>query len=87
MVVWPRDYRFGFWLAIRPGDGYVLRDGNAHKVNREQKPVDDAEKLEGGSIKVCQQDGETEGKEQACDQRHEGQPLAELMVRFSADLL
>ena len=73
--------------VVRAGNGNVLRDGNSHKVDRKQEPVDDAEKLEGGSVKICQQDGETEGKEQACDQRHEGQPLAELMVGFSADLL
>ena len=57
---------------VRAGDGNVLRNGNTHEVDHEQEPVDDAEELEGGAVKVCQKDGETEGKEQACDQRHEG---------------
>jgi hypothetical protein len=40
-------------LVVRAGDGNVLCDGNSHKVDREQEPVDDAEKLEGGSVKIC----------------------------------
>ena len=76
----------GFWLAIRPGDGNVLRDSNTHEVDHEQESIDDTEEFEGGAVKVCQEDGETEGKEQACDQRHEGQPPAELLGGFPADL-
>ena len=63
-----------------------MRDRNTHEVDHEQESVDDAEELEGRTVKICQEDGETEGKEQACDQRHEGQSLTELMGGFPADL-
>ena len=55
----------------------VLRNGDTHEVDCEQEPIDDAEELEGDAVKIHQQDGETEGKEQACDQCHEGQPAAD----------
>ena len=51
------------YLTIRPGDRNVLSDRNSHEVDHQQKSVYDAEELEGGAVKVCQEDGETEGKE------------------------
>ena len=72
--------------VVRAGDGNVLRDGNTHEVDHQQEPIDDTEEFERGTVKVCQEDGETEGKEQACNQRHEGQPLAKFMGGFPPDL-
>lgn len=67
------------------GDGNVLRDGDPNQVNHEQESVDDAKELEGGAVKVCQEDGETKRKEQTGDQRHEGQPFTEFMGSLPPD--
>jgi len=59
--------RYGVRLLVRAGHGNVLRDGDTHKVDHEQEPVDDAEELEGDAIKIHQEDGKAEGKKQTCD--------------------
>ena len=64
-----------------------MGNGDTYEVDHEQESIDDAEELEGGTVKVCQKNGETEGKNQADDQGHEGQSLAELMGGFPSDLL
>jgi hypothetical protein len=73
------------FLVVGAGNGNVLRDRNSHEVDYQQESVYDAEELEGGAIKVRQEDGETEREEQAGDQSHEGQPFTEFMGRFLPD--
>ena len=53
--------------SVCAGDGNVLRDGDAHEVDDEQKSVHDAEELEGDAVKVHENDGQTQSKEQTGD--------------------
>ena len=72
-------------LAVRPRDRDILRDGDAHKVDDEEKSVHDAEELERDPIEVHQDDGQAEREEQARNQRHEGQSSAEFVRGFLPD--
>jgi hypothetical protein len=54
------------------GDGNILRNGDAHEVNDQEKSVHDAKELECDTIEVQQDDGQTQREEQARNQRHEG---------------
>src|SRR5215831_5710995 len=83
--VFPNETVCGTLVCSR--DGNVLRNGDAHEMHDEEKSVHDAEKFECDAIEVHQNDGKAERKDQARNERHEGQTPAEFVRRFLPDRL